>query len=69
MICTTCMNAPAFAKLRIEIQKGAATFLVCPSCIDRACVEANEMLHNAASTEDRAGLDAGQTIVVHSERL
>jgi hypothetical protein len=50
LTCTICASRPSFAKVRLEITGGAATYLVCsdPDCIGKAFVQAHENMERAA---------------------
>jgi hypothetical protein len=52
LTCTICGARPSFAKVRLEITGGAATYLVCgdAGCIDDALVRASANLNRAART-------------------
>lgn len=56
--CTIC-GQPSFARLRVEIDLGAATYFVCleSPCITEACQRAADNLWNA-SKKARAGPSA-----------
>lgn len=50
LACTIC-GRPSFAKLRVEIDQGSATYLVCPDldCMGEAMSRAGVNLANAAN--------------------
>jgi hypothetical protein len=50
LTCTICEARPSFAKVRLEITGGAATYLVCTdtACIDQAFDRAYDNLRRAA---------------------
>lgn len=69
MTCTIC-GRPSFAKLRAEIDLGAATYLICvnPACIAEACQRAADNLRNAAKPYTRA-ITPGDIITVDAREL
>jgi hypothetical protein len=52
LACTIC-GQPAFATIRVEIDRGAATYIVCPNsqCIQTAGQRAVDNLWNAANKQ------------------
>ncbi|HKY68601.1 MAG TPA: hypothetical protein VJM49_19605 [Acidimicrobiales bacterium] len=68
LACTIC-GSSSFAKLRLEITAGAATYLVCakPGCINEAVERARDNLGRAAGRARRVDVIETTVVDAHTE--